>query len=165
MGSTWPQDNTHKCKPLSKQLPKGDHVPPKGKSPKNLWQDFPNGPWLRFPTSNGEGLGSIPGHGIRSHKRQPRPMGKNSGGKKNQRSTKDSETKAGGSLRTNWIPVVLPRKQTRATSHQEGGPYKRLERWEVEKEPPDIVSYQGTHHIMLPQAPLSESSVAFREVR
>ena len=61
--------------------------------------------------------------------------------------------------------MVLPRKQTRATSHQEGGPYKRLERWEVEKEPPDIVSYQGTHHIMLPQAPLSESSVAFREVR
>ena len=120
---------------------------------------------LRFPASNGEGLGSIPGHGTRSHKRQPRPMGKNSGGKKNQRSTKDSETKAGGSLRTNWILVVLPRKQTRATSHQEGGQYRRLERGEVEKEPPDIASYQGTHHIMLPQAPLSESSVAFRKAR
>ena len=87
------------------------------------------------------------------------------GEKKNQRSTKDSETKAGGSLRTNWILVVLPRKQTRATSHQEGGQYRRLERGEVEKEPPDIASYQGTHHIMLPQAPLSESSVAFRKAR
>ena len=52
---------------------RGASVPPKGKSPKSLWQDFPDGTWLRFPTSNGEGLGSIPGHGTRSHKRQPRP--------------------------------------------------------------------------------------------
>lgn len=53
-------------------------------------------------------------------------MGKNSGvcvlgGEGwNQRSAKDSERKAGGSLRTNWIPVVLPRKQTQPASHQEG---------------------------------------------